>query len=676
MGREEYAYLPTSDGEKISIKLFIPDGDGPFPVVLEALPYRKDDVTIGYESEYRRLRDEGGYVVCRADVRGTGSSSGIAEDEYTPREQQDWVELIDWLSKQSWSNGNVGMYGTSYSGFNSLQMAALAPPALKAIVSIFATDSRYTDDVHFGGGAQRGIDLVDYPNYMTALNAMPPSPKIFGEGWREEWMRRLDETPPWVVRWLEEQNETEYWLQGSIKTDYKALKAATLIVAGWADGYHNMAFRTLEEMEAPAYLLAGPWSHMSTENSIPGPHIDLVPEMIAWWDRWLKEDDASPAVAWPQVRAFMRRYTDPEPDLKISNGDWRSEPVWPIERSRQESYPLGIGSDEYAIRGDVGFYGSIWCAATMPWGTPMDQREDDALSLRYEWPVTEATGEIEMLGHPHLRVTVRSSVPVTYLSAKLCDVAPDGTSAMVSRGLLNLAHRDSHADPKPLIPGEAYDIDLELDATGWIFEPGHTMRLSVSTSDWPSSWAPPLPGTLTIERDGSELVLPVLHGPPIAPAPVFSPPSVASAVASATSTDSGGAAEGSTTEKTWAPPSHEGINPVHPVIWKTEHDVLARERRATVEYGYRESDPSDPLKISDASAGTIRVSTIDPGDSRVETTYELTIAWPEATVTTSCELKVVSDGATYEVHHTLEVRENDEVIKTKTWDRTMARDLQ
>jgi putative CocE/NonD family hydrolase len=156
--KEEFVFIPVSDGIRLSAKLYIPDGPGPFPAVMEALPYRKDDITNNYEAEYKRLRDEGGYVVCRLDVRGTGSSEGIAEDEYLPIEQQDLCEVIDWLATQDWSSGAVGMYGTSYSGFNSLQVAMHRPPALKAIISIFATDSRYTDDVHYGGGANRGID--------------------------------------------------------------------------------------------------------------------------------------------------------------------------------------------------------------------------------------------------------------------------------------------------------------------------------------------------------------------------------------------------------------------------------------------------------------------------------------------------------------------------------------
>ncbi|MEX0834321.1 MAG: CocE/NonD family hydrolase [Actinomycetota bacterium] len=651
MPKEELVFIPVSDGIRLSAKLFIPEGGGPFPAVIEALPYRKDDVTLAYEGDYRRLRDEGDYIVCRLDVRGTGSSEGIPEDEYTPREQEDICEVIEWLATQEWSSGSVGMFGTSYSGFNSLQVAMHRPPALKAIVSIMATDSRYTDDVHYGGGAQRGIDLVDYPHYMVPLNALPPAPHVYGEGWRERWDERLDNLKPWVLEWLEHQNEDDYWLQGSLKTDYSSIECAVMIVSGWADGYHNMVFRTLENVDVPSHLLAGPWSHMAPDNSIPGPHLDLVPEMIAWWDRWLRKDESSPAASWPKVRAFMRRATTPEPDLKEHEGEWWSEPEWPPERAGERRFELGTGSDEYAIRGDVGFYGSIWCAGTLPWGPPMDQRPDDAFSLTYDWDVDE---EFAVLGHPQLATTIRSSVPVAYLSAKLCDVFPDGTSALVARGILNLTHRDTHADPKPLEPGEAYTVNLELDATSWIFEPGHKIRLSLATSDWPSSWSPPQPGTITIERDESTLSLPELPGGPIAEPPQFHPPKLSP-------------------EKGFEPHSP---GPHKPVVWRTQHDVLARERRVGVEFGYAEPHEGDRIRISDETKASLRVSTRDPGSAGLDASYWIAIEWPEATVRNVSRLTMESDAETYKVHLELHVFENGEEKWTRAWDKVIPRRLQ
>ena len=153
---------------------------GPQPCLLEALPYRKDDLTSSYAAGYRSLCEEYGYAVCRIDVRGTGSSPGDPLDEYQEAEQRDLPDAIAWLAEQEWCDGQVGMFGTSYSGFNSLQIACERPPALKAICAIFATDDRWTDDVHWRGGALRLVDLVDYDHYMTPMCVLPPVPAVWG----------------------------------------------------------------------------------------------------------------------------------------------------------------------------------------------------------------------------------------------------------------------------------------------------------------------------------------------------------------------------------------------------------------------------------------------------------------------------------------------------------------
>ena len=169
-----------SDGVELAATLYLPDAHDPQPCLLEALPYRKDDLTSSYAESYERLRDRHGYAVCRLDLRGTGSSGGDAIDEYQPDEQRDLAEVIAWLAAQEWCDGQVGMWGTSYSGFNSLQMACEQPPALKAICAIYATDDRWTDDVHWRGGALRLVDLVDYDHYMTPMCVLPPVPAVWG----------------------------------------------------------------------------------------------------------------------------------------------------------------------------------------------------------------------------------------------------------------------------------------------------------------------------------------------------------------------------------------------------------------------------------------------------------------------------------------------------------------
>ena len=124
----------------------------------------------------------------RAGSPSAGSTSaaparraGSRVDEYTAEEHADICDVIAWLAAQEWSNGRVGMYGASWSGFNSLQVACLRPPALHAIAPIYASDDRYTDDVHYMGGILKAVDLVDWVLYMVAGNALPPVPAVVGD---------------------------------------------------------------------------------------------------------------------------------------------------------------------------------------------------------------------------------------------------------------------------------------------------------------------------------------------------------------------------------------------------------------------------------------------------------------------------------------------------------------
>ncbi|MGH2680567.1 MAG: CocE/NonD family hydrolase [Actinomycetota bacterium] len=648
---DERRFLEMDDGVRIALTLHLPETAPPWPVVFEARPYRKDDLSDA-TAIYRRLCDEGELAVCRADVRGTGSSEGDATDEYTERELRDHEATIAWLAAQEWSNGSVGMYGTSYSGFNALQVAARRPPALKAIIPIYATDRRYTDDVHYGGGARRGVDFLDYPAYMVALLALPPVPSVYGAGWRQEWRRRIAANDPWELRWLEHQNEDAYWRRGSVFFDYGSIEAATLVIAGHADGYRNMAFRAFEQLQGAKRILFGPWSHMSPRLSMPGPRIDHVPEMIAWWRRWLG-DDATVEVG-PPISIYVRRWTDPQPDLDAFDGEWRAEPAWPPSRLTHDRRPLAsatgssspspsdaAGTDVLEIRGDVGVTASIWCAATLPFGLPWDQRPDEAFSLVYDWPVVE---EIEIMGRPRVELTISASAPVAFVSAKLCDVAPDGRSALVTRGIVNLTHRSSHEHPEPLVPGEPVQATLELDTTAYVFEPGHTMRLDLAGSDFPSSWPPPFPGTLEVDRASSTLVLPVMDGPPILPAPSFAP----------------GASEPSWPER---------------VRWEIREDVLARERSVAIDHGGVRGR-SGLADGSDRYWGEIAVRAHEPGTCRASAGTALELEWAEASVRAEARATLRSDPEHWHLSIELEVFEGDERIAQRRWERTTPRDLQ
>jgi predicted acyl esterase len=650
--------VAMEDGVRLAISRFEPASDaGPWPVIIEALPYRKDDLTASYRSEYRRFADEGRYVVVRVDVRGTGSSEGIATDEYPVQEQRDLVRLIAWCASQPWSTGRVGMYGTSYSGFNSLQVAIERPPELGAICAIYATDDRYTDDVHYVGGVLRAVDLVDYVSYMVAMNALPPVPAVFGDGWREEWRRRVDGTEPWLLQWLEEQTDGPYWRHGSVRLDsrpgtvagYDRIECATMIVAGWADGYRNNTFRTFAALECEKRLLIGPWSHMATASSLPGPHLDLVPEMIKFFDRYLRDEQAGETE--PPIAVFVRHATRPEPDLAEHAGAWRYEETWPPARATTRALqPAGDGVDLIPMRGDVGGHAWISCAASLPWGQPSDQRSDDAWSRCYEWPVEEG---FEILGHCEVRARVTSSTPVAFVAAKLCDVFPDGTSALITRGMLNLTHRHSSVEPEALVPDVAVDVAIELEATSWVFEAGHRVRLALAGTDWPNAWPPPEPVTLSVERSSVRLSLPELPVPAESlPIPSFVEPG----------------------PESWHPgePSDE---PQPDTVWRFTHDVLDRRSTASVSHGSRYEGEAG-ARVVEQYDGDVSVSTVDPGDSAARATARYEIAWPEATCATEVRLRFHSDAHAYHVEVDLDVDDGGQPFARRRWTRDIPRKLQ
>ena len=203
---------------------------------------------------------------------------------------------------------------------------ASGPEQLKAIIAIYGTDDRYTDDVHYRGGILKVLDLVDYCHYMTPMNALPPVPAVWGDGWREEWIRRVETSEPWALTWLREQLDGPYWRHGSVRPDYERIACPTMIIAGWADGYRN---NSLPADGATARLRAcrtGCWPDRGRtpppSRPMPGPRIDSMPEMVAWWDRWLRgiENGVDDGLAddRPSMTCFVRSSTRPSPVLDES----------------------------------------------------------------------------------------------------------------------------------------------------------------------------------------------------------------------------------------------------------------------------------------------------------------------------------------------------------------------
>ena len=254
------------------------------------IPYGKDNWRRNADTARGEWFAARGYALCRVDVRGTGSSGGVALDEYTRgRDRRTAYDAVEWLAAQPWCTGAVGMWGISYGGFTAIQVAKLRPPHLKAIVPFQATDDRYLTDVHYIGGCVTASELSQYAVSQVAMNAMPPDAAFRGDGWLDEWRARLEATPPWLFEWLRQQTDGPYWRHGSLAPDYDAIEAAILNVGGWNDSYVDAAFRMQARCTAPspdARRQLGP--RLAARRATPGPNLDELHEVVRFFDRWLQ----------------------------------------------------------------------------------------------------------------------------------------------------------------------------------------------------------------------------------------------------------------------------------------------------------------------------------------------------------------------------------------------------
>jgi putative CocE/NonD family hydrolase len=503
----EHTWIPLSDGCRLAARIWLPDDaeEDPVPAVLEFLPYRKNDGTVARDAKRQPYLAGFGYAAVRVDMRGTGESDGILEDEYTEQEQEDALELIAWLAEQPWCTGAVGMWGISWGGFNALQVAAHRPPALKAIMTLCSTDDRYADDVHYRGGCVLALDMLHWASSMMTWNARPPDPRLAGENWRETWLDRLEAANAWIEPWLSHQRRDEYWKQGSVCEDYSAMECPVYAVGGFADGYTNAVPRLLERLSVPRKGLIGPWAHAFPDDASPGPSIGFLQECVRWFDHWLKGTENG-VMDEPMLRVWMQESVEPQPSYEERPGRWVAEPSWPsphVENQRWDLPPEG----ERSLRAvqSTGTEAGAWTAEGQSADLATDQRPDDAFSITYDFePLAEP---LEILGRSSVTLALAVDRPHALVCVRLCEVFPDGTSALVTRGLLNLAHRASHEEPSTLEPGARYEVRVPLDVAAHSFPAGHRLRVAVSPAYWP--WAWPSPEEVTLTVFGGRLELPV-----------------------------------------------------------------------------------------------------------------------------------------------------------------------
>ena len=522
--------IVIGDGTRLSARIWMPeDAEADrVPAIVEHLPYRKRDGTAARDALTHPYFAGHGYACIRVDMRGNGDSDGLMEDEYTETELADACAVIAWARAQPWCTGRVGMIGISWGGFNGLQVAALRPEGLDAVVTICSSADRFADDIHTKGGCQLTANL-SWATQMLAYSSRPPDPAVVGARWREMWLHRLEHQPFLLEPWLAHQRRDAYWRHGSVCEDWGAIRAAVLTVGGWHDGYRNTIAKLVENLRAPVKGIVGPWNHKYPHIAAPAPAIGFLQECLRWWDRWLKDIDTG-VERDPAMRLWLMDAVRPAAKLDARPGRWIAEADWPAARIDRQHWHLaeaglsrapapepgppasGIGTGppaapplarRVASPADCGAASGVFFPAHFGAELPGDQRDDDARSACFDGPVTEA--DIDIVGAPRLVLRLASDRAQANLIVRLCDVFPDGASALITMGCLNLSHRESAADPRPMVPGQETEVTVDLDQIAYRLPAGHRLRVALSTDCWPFVWPAPAPVTLTLAAGRLEL---------------------------------------------------------------------------------------------------------------------------------------------------------------------------
>ena len=652
------AWIPMPDGCRLAARILLPEDaeSNPVPAILEYIPYRRRDFYALRDTVMHRYYAGHGYAGVRVDLRGAGDSDGILEDEYLSLELDDGVEIIRWLAAQPWCTGKVGMTGISWGGFNSLQIAALRPSPLKAIITACSTDDRYADDVHYMGGALTSAHLM-WSCHMFGFNSRPPDPEVVGERWREMWLERLEHGAPWIMRWLEHQDRDAFWRHGSVCEDYSSIECAVYAIGGWADAYSNAIPRLMAGLSCPRKALVGPWAHCWPFDGRPGPGIGFLQHALRWWDCWLKDRDTG-IMDEPAFRVWMQASVPPAAHYGHRPGRWVAEETWPSPRIETRRLALNPGrldaepAPERALEIEcpqtLGLEGGEWCPYGYDADMPGDQRSDDGQSLVFD---TEPLAEgIEILGAPVAVLELAVDRPLACIVLRLGDVAPGSGVTRVTYRPLNLAHRESAEQPTRLEPGKRYRLRAPLNDIAHAFPAGHRIRLSLSTTYWPLVWPSPEPVRLTLFTGASTLELPIRPGRvEDADLAEFEPPEGAAA------------------------PPHEERSP-HRRDRSVRRNVATGETVVEVIKDRGETHLLD-IDLSYAGLGRERMSIRDgdPLSARTEAHYSVTLARGDWRVRTETNTVVTATRSDFVVSANLDAFEGDTRVLTKTWTAQVPR---
>ncbi|NER10392.1 hypothetical protein SAMN06265375_10166 [Muriicola jejuensis] len=659
--RELFIEMP--DGVKLAADLYLPPDYDPslrYPIILEYLPYRKDEQRASRYGVFNYFVQRG-YLVARVDIRGTGRSDGeIVPYEYSEQELDDGEEVIRYLSGSDFSNGNVAVFGISWGGFNALQLAMRKPPGLKTIVSLMSTDDLYEDDVHYMDGILH-VDAYEIGRDMD--NAFPASPdfELDSAYFHDRFL-----SDPWFLKYKKQQGDGPFWNRASLDGNYDGFTMPTFLIAGLYDGYRDLVERFFNQTHGPKRAIIGPFNHTWPHTADPPPAVEWRKEVVDWLNIWMLPPTRDQRQKeYPELIFYQRDYHIPGTELGNIPGKWKVVDSW--DQFKRDSLELRLVSEGSRlseqmpgdIRGDTlqslasdGIEGG---GPVMWWGDwPPDQAAFDKKCLVYDLEVSE---EISITGYPRLKLCVQSETDHVNWVVRLNDVAPDGRSTLVTGGAFNSTHRVSASSPGPSPVGEVYCMEIDLHWTTWNFQPGHRLRIAISNAQWPMFWPTPSLGrnlVLTGGTEGSRLLLPLMPE---------------------------GAKDGYAWEEISPDPElpefkrlSSGTSSGFAEVSRVAYDSITRIRSVIAINQWEEAFPWGVYENHESI--THRTSDLDPANTSVEAGYDVVIRLPNRTIALETQLKFSSDADSFYYDYRRAIRENGTVLKTAIWNEHIGRDHQ
>ena len=597
-------------------------------------------------------------MVARVDIRGTGNSQGrTIPYEYSEIELSDGDAVIAWLAKQDWSNGNVGMFGISWGGFNSIQMAVRKPPALKAFVALMATEDLYQEDVHYMDGI---IHIDSWMMSHDLSNAMPGAPEFRLD---EDWLRNRFEVEPSVFTYMREQRDGSFWDRASARDKYEQIQIPGYYIGGWYDGYRDSPPRMLEHVKAPVKAMIGPWDHYYPHNAWPAPQVEWRHEAVRWFDQWLKGIDTG-ILDEPRFAVYVRDWHPPGPGVDEVPGHWRWEEGWPIERSVTKTFyagqdhglsssPSAQATHSLKYKPSVGLAGG---GPVMWWGNiPPDQQSMDDYSLIYASHPLDSP--LEILGMPRAILKVSADVSRANWVVRICDVAPDGSVTQVGGAAFNGTHRKSAREPEDLIPGKVFPLEIEMHFTSWVFPKGHRIRFAINNAQWPMLWPTPYQMTTTLAIggvEGARVELTVMP-PADRPVPKFKLPEEGPSLPDYVSVDSGN------------------------VSGYAEIKSIQRDEQSGAAFGIATNATSFryPWGLEHFEERLEhRTSDLNPAETSVIGIYAVAIDLKDRTIRMEQNVVFKSDLKNFHMNFIRRFKVNGETLHERQWNETFQRDFQ